>query len=37
MNYEKKEGTFLSDNGINDIHYFVYKPNTEVKACLQIS
>ena len=37
MNYEKKEGSFLSDNGINDIHYFIYKPNTEVKALLQIS
>ncbi|MBO4214646.1 MAG: alpha/beta fold hydrolase [Lachnospiraceae bacterium] len=37
MNYIKTDGSFLGSNGLNDIHYFIYTPNTEVKALLQIS
>ncbi len=33
----KSQGTFKSKNGVNDIAYYVYKPEGEIKGIIQIS
>lgn len=37
MSYTKTTGSFLSSNGVNDIAYYVYKPEGEIKGMMQIS
>ena len=37
MNYTKREGTYLSSNGVISIKYYVYVPHGEIKALFQIT
>ena len=34
--YQKKEGSFASSNGVNEIQYFIYEPEGETKAMIQL-
>ena len=37
MNVDKTNETFLSSNGVDRVHYFVYRPTANIKGVLQIS